>query len=415
MIQRSQRGAAKVSVIWLVGLIVAFLIALVMFFLTNQVATQAQEDLKAKNERIATLEAENKTRTENILALSKVLGFYDESSASMSSLDAAQKAIADAGKAIPGADGKDFEALVKSAINANQAANERATALQSQVESAQNEKNQISARMNEAISAAEKEKNELRSQAQDAENRAKDQITDLERQLGEAKENFKDRDSKVRQLEQEMAVASANFDSEKMALQARMDEQGRKLNPFLKEPERADGKILAVSKNLDLGWINIGSTSRLSAGTRFRVVSGKGGSNTVKAWCEVTNVQGDMAEVRFYDQKDPLDAPVGGDVVYNPLFDPKGERAAILIGRFSGANMNQTQLEALLAGMGVSVQKKLDKSTDFLIVGSEMYTDENGTPLESPMQPSDLPVYKDATAQGVQVVLLKDLRQYFAF
>ncbi len=415
MIQRSQRGAAKVSVIWLVGLIVAFLIALVMFFLTNQVATQAQEDLKAKNERIATLEAENKTRTENILALSKVLGFYDESSASMSSLDAAQKAIADAGKAIPGADGKDFEALVKSAINANQAANERATALQGQVESAQNEKNQISARMNEAISAAEKEKNELRSQAQDAENRAKDQITDLERQLGEAKENFKDRDSKVRSLEQEMAVAAASFDSEKMALQARMDEQGRKLNPFLKEPERADGKILAVSKNLDLGWINIGSTSRLSAGTRFRVVSGKSGSNTVKAWCEVTNVQGDMAEVRFFDQKDPLDAPVNGDVVYNPLFDPKGERAAILIGRFSGANMNQTQLEALLAGMGVSVQKKLDKSTDFLIVGSEMYTDENGTPLESPMQPSDLPVYKDATAQGVQVVLLKDLRQYFSF
>jgi hypothetical protein len=77
--------------------------------------------------------------------------------------------------------------------------------------------------------------------------------------------------------------------------------------------------------------------------------------------------------------------------------------------------MNQTQLEALLAGMGIAVQKKLDKSTDFLIVGGEMYSDENGAPLESPMQPSDLPVYKDATAQGVQVVLLKDLRQYFAF
>jgi hypothetical protein len=415
MIQRSQRGAAKVSVIWLVGLIVAFLIALVMFFLTNQVATQAQEDLKAKSERVTALEAENKTRTEHILALSKVLGYYDEANASMSSLDAAQKAMADAAKAIPGADGKDFESLVKSAINANQAATERASALQGQVETAQNEKSQISSRMNEAIAAAEKEKNELRSQAQDAESRAKDQITDLERQLGEARENFKDRDSKVRALEQDIAVAAAGFDAEKMALQARMDEQGRKLNPFLKEPERADGKILAVSKNLDLGWINIGSTSRLSAGTRFRVVSGKSGSTTVKAWCEVTNVQGDMAEVRFYDQKDPLDAPVSGDVVYNPLFDPKGERAAILIGRFSGAGMNQTQLEALLAGMGIAVQKKLDKSTDFLIVGGEMYSDENGAPLESPMQPSDLPVYKDATAQGVQVVLLKDLRQYFAF
>jgi hypothetical protein len=117
-----------------------------------------------------------------------------------------------------------------------------------------------------------------------------------------------------------------------------------------------------------------------------------------------------MAEIHFYDQADPMDPPVAGDVVYNPLFDPRGERAALLIGR-----LDKNQIEPLLKGMGVTVQSKLDKSTDFLIVGGEMYTDENGQPVETPIQPSDLPVYKDAVAQGVQVVLVKDLRQYFTF
>ena len=63
----------------------------------------------------------------------------------------------------------------------------------------------------------------------------------------------------------------------------------------------------------------------------------------------------------------------------------------------------------------MTVQPRLDKSTDFLIVGGEMYTDENGQAVETPIQPSELTIYKDAVAQGVQIVLVKDLRQYFTF
>jgi len=143
---------------------------------------------------------------------------------------------------------------------------------------------------------------------------------------------------------------------------------------------------------------------------KFRLVSGSHGSNHLKAWCEVNSVKGDMAEVRIYDQTDPMDPPVAGDVVFNPLFDPRGERSALLIGR-----LDKNQIESLLKGMGMTVQTKLDKSTDFLIVGGEMYTDENGQPVETPIQPADLTVYKDAVAQGVQIVLVKDLRQYFSF
>jgi hypothetical protein len=129
---------------------------------------------------------------------------------------------------------------------------------------------------------------------------------------------------------------------------------------------------------------------------------------------EVTRVDADMAEVRFYDQRDPYDSPLVGDVIYNPLFDPTGERHAILVGSFNGA-FNDKAIRLLLSDMGIQVQKSLDKSTDFLIVGSDMYTDENGQVLADPQSPADLPIYKDAVAQGVQVIQMKDLRQYFRF
>jgi hypothetical protein len=410
--KRSQRGAAKVSVIWLVGLVVAFLIALVMFFLTNEQATTWQGESTRKDARIAELEKQNKERTESILAISKLLGFADPATASASDLEAGAKGLAEAQKAIPDADqgAKDYQSLVKSLIPIYAAKDGRIKDLQTQLDSALSEGKSVGTRMNEAVATAEKEKTDLRQQLQDTESRLNDTKTDLERQIGEARENFKSSDAQVNKLKQELADLKAGFDNEKLALQTRMDEQGRKLNPFVKEPERADARILEVSKGLKLGWIDIGSKQRLSSGMRFRVVSGQHGSKHVKAWCEVNSVKGDMAEVRFFDEADPMDPVVAGDVVFNPLFDPRGERAALLVGR-----LDKNQIEPLLTGMGMTVQTALDKATDFLIVGGEMYLDENGQPVETPIQPSDLPVYKDAVAQGVQIVLVKDLRQYFTF
>jgi len=409
---RSLRGNAKVSVIWLVGLVVAFLIALVMFFLTNEQATTATVESASKDAKIAQLEKDNKDRTALILEISKELGFTDPANPSAADLDAAGKARAEALKAIPDADqgAKDYQSLTKSLIPLYAAKDSRIKDLQSQLETALSESKALSGRMNDALATGEKEKNDLRQQLQDTENRLNDTKTDLERQVSEARENFKTSDTGVNKLKQELVDTKASFATEKLALQTRMDEQGRKLNSFTKEPERADGRVLQVSKDLGLAWIDIGSKQRLSAGMRFRLVSGAHGSKQVKGWCEVNSVKSDMAEVRLFDQTDPMDPPVAGDVVFNPLFDPRGERAALLLGR-----LDRNQIEPLLKGMGMTVQTKLDKSTDFLIVGGEMYTDEAGQPVETPIQPSELTVYKDAVAQGVQIVLVKDLRQYFSF
>jgi hypothetical protein len=64
--------------------------------------------------------------------------------------------------------------------------------------------------------------------------------------------------------------------------------------------------------------------------------------------------------------------------------------------------------------MGIHVQPKVDITTHFLIVGSELWNDpETNQPLEEPLQVSDLPEYKEAEALGVQIIPLQDIREFF--
>jgi hypothetical protein len=93
--------------------------------------------------------------------------------------------------------------------------------------------------------------------------------------------------------------------------------------------------------------------------------------------------------------------------------DPVGGRNAVLVGRFSGT-FNEQDLKALLGKMGIVVQAKVDKTTHFLIVGSELWNDPStGEPLADPVQPSDLAEYKQGESLGVQIVPLQDIRDYF--
>jgi hypothetical protein len=145
----------------------------------------------------------------------------------------------------------------------------------------------------------------------------------------------------------------------------------------------------------------------------FEVRSGRAGEERVKALAEVTSVKANSAEVAFNDIADRFSPPVRGDKISNRLYDPVGGRNAVLVGRFSGS-FNPTDLAALLEKMGIHVQDKVDKTTHFLIVGSELWNDPaTGEPLSEPMAASDLPEYKQAESLGVQILPLQDIRDYF--
>jgi len=413
---RSIRGAAKVSIIWTIVGVVAFLLALVMFFLTNQelsVETLRAKKLDSDNKE---LQAKREEDLKQIQELSQRVGFYVEDQTPRSDVAALDQGFKSLREAFP-----DLDPSVKSlgkalpiVIQAHKAVEAKLKDQETQLASLRAENEAKAKTLQDLTDAKDKEIADLRRQLADTEQAKTDQQALLERQVAEQTENFKDRDAKLiaaRKAADDVARKEAQKEE---SLRTRLAEQERKLNPFVKEPEAPDGKVLEVSQDLNLGWIDLGSKNRLAMGTRFRVVSGQHGDRRVKGWAEVTKIKSDMAEVTFTERTDPFDPPAPGDLIFNPLFDPTGERHAVLLGRFSGA-LSEKDLRALLAGMNIQVQKTVDKNTDLLIIGSEMYVDENGQPLQQPVQPTDLPTYRDAVAQGVQVVQLNELRRYFRF
>jgi hypothetical protein len=411
---RSVRGMAKVSVLWTIVVMVAFLVALMMFFLTSgELETQVAQK-NSLQKQVDELTASTKKNSEDIVTISNVFGFQESGARANAQL--ATDGLKTLREGIPdvGSEVKTYQAALPVVVQAYSNQKARAAEFEAQVASKNSEIETLQSSIRELGDKNATEAQELRRQAQDAETRLGDLKTDLERQLAEAREQIKDRDSKWRAAERTIEENNRQFAAESEAMRGRMAEMGRKLNPFVKEPNAADGKVLSVSANLMLGWIDVGAPDRLPVGTRFAVRSGGKGSDRLKAMCEVTKVEGGMAEVLFMDQTDPFDPPTVGDTLVNPLYDPRGDRACLMVGSFSG-RYAKDKVEGLLAGMGVKVQRSLDQYTDFVIVGSEMYTDAEGQPLDTPANPADAPEVKAAIAQGCQVVLLKDLRNYFRF
>ena len=413
---RSIRGAAKVSIVWTIVALTAFILALVMFFLTNGELANTKAELARKTTDSDKYKAESTERLKTYQDLSQSVGFYDESQTPASDPAALTAGFKAFREAFPDVD-PSVKSLAKAlpiAIKAHKDLEGRLKDQDSQMASLRSENETKSKNLQEVADAKDKEIADLRRQLADTEQAKTDQQAQLERSLAEANENFKDRDAKLIAARKALDDAGRKATQTQEGLRTKLAEQGRKLLPFVKEPEAADGKVLEVSRDLNLGWIDLGSKNRLAMGTRFRVVSGGNGDHRMKGWAEVTQIREDMSEVSFAEIADEFDPPAPGDELYNPLFDPVGQRHAVLLGRFSGA-LTEKDLKALLAGMNVQVQKSVDKNTDFLVLGGEMYVDENGQPLAQPRQPTDDPNYRDAVAQGVQVVQLSDLRKYFRF
>ncbi len=410
----SVRGMAKVSVVWSIVFLVAFIVAGVAFFLASGEMENQKLRADAFAQQLDAKTLDVAQRAEASVAVSGVVGFNDPTKGSTTDLETLRKGLAGLKTSFPdlGESVKTFQDAMPIMVSAVNNQKQRIAELEAQVEAKSSQIEALQNGMREAGTKASTESAALRSQVGDAQQQIDDTKSEYERQIAELREQIKTKTSEVGTVQVAKSEAEKQFAQEAEALRSRMNDMGRKLQPFVKEPQAADGKVLSVSKVLSAGWIDIGAKQRLPVGTRFTVAAAD--DKRVKAIAEVTQVDDSMAEVRFMDQRDPFDPPSPGDLIWNPLYDPRGERYALLVGGFSG-QYAEDQLKNLLAGMGVTVQKKLDKATDFLIVGNEQYVDQDGQPVETPIQPTDLPVFKEATAQGVQVVLLRDLRNYFRF
>ncbi len=411
----SQRGAAKVNVVWLIGMITLLIFALVFAFSANAEKGDTQLRLDAAlRERAAAFEKEDAT-SKLISDISRAMGFYDPNAPiPVASIDSIKAAL-EAGKLTfptAGASVTDLEKLLPVVEREYKARVREIQMLKDGAATLTAEKASTETALRQASSAKDVQIAGVQKQLDDAVQAASRTQSGLEAQIAALKSTNSD-------LENSLKVARGDIESEKRNLanatieyRSRFEAMSNKI-AFLKEPETSDGNLLAVSKGAQIGWIDIGANHRVAVGMRFRVVSGKLGTNDTKCVAEVTKTESHRAEVLFTQVADQFDPPVVGDKIFNPLLDPKGQRNAVIVGRFTAPSENEVR--GLLANLGITLQTKLDNTTDYLVVGSEMYVDMDGNALETPMQPSETAVYKEAEGKGVAITPLKDLRSYFKF
>ncbi len=414
---RASLGAARISAVWMIVVIVLFLAALAFAFVSQGDMTTAREETAAAVTARADAERQTGEARDQVRNVSTVLGWYDRENAFQQSDPAsAKKALEDLKATFSdlGPADADFESALPKVVAAyNQKVRDlaelraRVQSLESEVQAARKATTDVETEKNDEVA-------KLRQQLSDDTQNAQQQQQELQTRLTASQTQVSDRDLELRQAQAETLQQKRDYERRLLAAEARINELA-KVTSFSREPfnQYPDGSVIEVSSALSLGWIDLGASQRLTRGMRFRVQSGQPGDQRTKAMAEVIDVEANRAEVFFSQITDRFDPVVAGDVVINPLYDPKGGRNAVLVGRFSGA-YSESELKLLLARMGINVQEGLDRTTHFLIVGSELWTDpETNEPLEEPLQPSEIPIFKNAEAQGVQIIPLQDIREFF--
>jgi outer membrane protein len=187
MMKRSTRGAAKVSIVWTIGAVVAFLVAIVMFFLTSQVSTENEHNAAKYLAEKKELETRVTAQVKQLQALSEVVGFYDEKAGGHTEPEAVTAGLATLRESFPDVDPsiKTVQKSVPVVIQAYNTQKSRVKDLETQIAGLRQENETLNKNMRDLSDQNAKELANLRSQVRDAEQAKTDMQGELERQLAE--------------------------------------------------------------------------------------------------------------------------------------------------------------------------------------------------------------------------------------
>ncbi len=414
----SNRGAARVSLTWLIVVIVFALVALVFAYISQQdlSAARAEADFALRAQQ------ESDTRYEDSLTVSRGLaenlGFYDREGADRTvNTELVQQTIDSLRSDFPGINSevRDFEEVLPAILSEKRKLVETVDQLRTQIASLEAEIDTVKAAQSNSLS----EKNTLiaglRTQLNDEQANAEERQSELETRLASAEDQVSEIDAQRRAAERTLEE-DARVARRKIGTLAARNKSLSDKTAFTRgaNVELPDAEVLAVSGKLGQAWINIGTNNRLAVGVTFEIRGpGRPGELEKKADAIVVEVDKTMAKIDITDLRDPFRPVTVGDVLINPVYDATGERYAVLAGNFVGA-YSEKELTMLLAEMGIIVQASIDEGTDMLILGTETFVDEFGDPYDTPQQPSDLPVYALAKSLGVAILPYSALRRYIS-
>lgn len=206
-----------------------------------------------------------------------------------------------------------------------------------------------------------------------------DQNIDLARSQAAAErassaERIASLESSGRQLRNQIAVLEEQLD------RLRGQRSGDTLRPQ-NEATLIDGRVVSVA-GPDEVIINLGRRDRLVLGLSFEVYSRgtslqadqDGNYPPGKASVEVIRIDEGTSRARVIrsTRGNPV---VAGDVLVNPIFDPRKDYKFVVFGNFDtnrdgiASEIERNQIIALIQEWGGTIQDTIDGTTDFLVLG----------------------------------------------
>ncbi len=420
--RRNQSGAAQVSMMWVI-----FLIVLVLS-LSGFTYIAWRDKADKENERLTAIRERDKANTKaeedrgKVINISEVVGFRDEAVVgSTSDIEAIKEKIDFMMGRFPdhvGSTVNNVEKVIDSIVDAcnrmKRELDEKNATLETEIRTrreAQGNLQNIEQQKNMRIQELEGMVNDEQQRAATQKEEDNQRVANLQNQLDELS-------SRIREVEAQAESDKVIAQKEISTLQARISALGKKLEVF-KEPDLPDGTVicplgsasdedmLAYIKS-GLVYIDIGGRNGLRRGTKFDVFrKGKGGELILKGRIEVRAVDKDTATCGIVSQIDNMDPILPGDVVVNPLYAKNMDRTFVLLGRFP-ASMNKGFITDRLVALGYTVDKTISPSTDFLVLGDK----EEG---EFAQNLTDTDEYKLADKLGVQIVRIDDILDFIRF
>lgn len=406
----SRRGAARVSAVWTIVAFVLFFVALGIAYVASDDAANLRRQLDSAVAAKAAADEANAIEIKKWNEVSTVLGYRGDSTSVPSNLEAAQAALEQVKAAFPNTDGvKTFQDLLPLTQTAYASVLGQLNAETKAVADLRSQVAQSSVALNDVRREKDSNISTLRSELTDKETTARNDISTLERDKSTLQQERNRLDADVKQRQTELALLEKKIQESEALFQSYVRNKTREINDIRRAPERPDGEVTAVSEALGQVWINLGAGDRLSVGTSF-TVTGSNATDVIGS-IEVIEVQPTRAICKVKSLTNKFDPIVPTHRIWNPLYEAKGQRYAVLAGRFDGV-WNEKEVRILLDEIGITVQNEIDINTDFLIAGAAKAV-ENDDGEQVMEQVADTIVYKDAISRGLTILSIRDIEQYF--
>lgn len=408
---RSQSGAAQVSFLWIVFLIVMVLFLAGFTYIAWKDKADLESNLAAAVDKEEAASASALDAQQKLIELSKVAGFRDDDSVgSTTNLEAVNDKIEFLKGKYPdhvSTEVANLEGAINAVVEYNNKVkrelDEKIATLATEVSArreAQDNTTAVSQQKDVRIG-------ELQGMLNDEQQRSAQQKEEDNQRIANLQSQLDEQQNRVREIEAKAELDRSVSEKEISTLNARLLAQAQKLE-VLREPDLPDGMIIAANPGTKLVYIDIGAQDGLKRGTKFDVFRrGKGGELLRKGRVEVRNVEKDSAMCGILEDLDEFDPIVKGDVLVNPLFSRDMQRTFVLLGRFPSST-NRDLITDRLKSLGNSVEETVSSRTDFLVLGDK----EQG---EFAPELTETDEYKLADKLGVQIVLLGDIWDFIKY